>query len=256
MTTVFDVVREICLGLPETEEVLSHGFPNFKVAGKAFATYSLNHHGDGKVALLVSLSRDMQQMLIESAPLHFYVPPYTGNKGWVGIELNKGIKWERVAQLATDAYRKIAPMALAESAQAPSARAPTETMKPEDINPYVSKTNQALLKKLTQICDPLPEVSESTQFGAPCFKAGKKTFCTLHQWRCHTEIQIWVGAERQLALTSFDQRYRIPAYTGHNGWIGFDLSGKPSWKEVEVLLTESYRHFALKRMLKLLESGI
>ncbi|MFT7220681.1 MAG: hypothetical protein ACI8Z1_002300 [Candidatus Azotimanducaceae bacterium] len=176
MTSLFDAVREICLGLPETEEVLSSGLPKFKVAGKAFATYSMNHHGDGKVALLVSLSRDMQQMLIASAPRHFYVQPYIGNKGWAGIELNQGIKWKRVAQLATDAYRKVAPKALAESAQAAGVKAPTEPMKPEDVNPLDSKTNQDLLKKLTRICDPLPEVSKSTQFGAPCFRAGKKTF--------------------------------------------------------------------------------
>jgi len=64
---------------------------------------------------------------------------------------------------------------------------------------------------------------------------------------------VWVGEERQVAFTSFDDRYRIPAYIGHKGWISFDLSGKPSWKEVESLLIESYRHFALKRMLKALD---
>lgn len=185
MITVFDVVREICLGLPETEEVLSHGSPHFKVAGKAFATYSLNHHGDGKVALLVSLSRDMQQMLIESAPRHFYVPPYTGNKGWVGSELNQGIKWERVAQLATDAYRKVAPKALAESAQAPSAeaprvKAPTETMTPEDINPYVSKMNQTLLKSSHTSAIHSPKSPRANNSAHPALRRAKKPFahCT------------------------------------------------------------------------------
>lgn len=250
MSTVADVVREICLGMPETEETLGHGMPNFKVAGKTFATYSVNHHGDGKVALLLNISRDMQKMLVESAPTHFFVPPYSGTKGWVGIELNKGIKWDRVASLACDAYRRVAAPALADAVQPVKVKPPTVKMKPEDIDPYVSKANQALLKKLDGICLKLPEVERGTQFGAPCYKAGKKTFATLHQHDGHTELQIWVGADRQVSLTSLDKRYRIPPYVGHNGWIGFDLSGKPSWKEVNALLIESYRHFALKRMLK------
>ncbi len=254
MSTVYDVVKVVCLGLPETEEVISHGFPNYKVInGKTFATYSVNHHGDGKVALLLNMSRDMQKMLTDSAPKHFYIPPYTGPKGWVGVELNKGLSWDRVAQLTCDAYSRVAPASLANAARPVKVKPPTLKMKPEDIDPYLSKANQQLLKKFQDICLVLPEVTEGTQFGSPCFKAGKKTFCNLHRWEGHTETQAWVGADRQAALTSFDQRYRIPAYIGHNGWISFDLSGKPSWKEVESLVRESYRHFALKRMLNALD---
>jgi len=44
-------VRDVCLWLPEAEEFLSHGSPNFRVRGKTFATYVVNHHGDGRVAL-------------------------------------------------------------------------------------------------------------------------------------------------------------------------------------------------------------
>jgi len=85
MTTTHDVVREICLGLPETQETVSHGFPHYKVRDKGFATYSLNHHGDGKVSLLLNASHETQQMLVESAPKHFFVPPYIGPRGWVGL---------------------------------------------------------------------------------------------------------------------------------------------------------------------------
>jgi hypothetical protein len=36
---IHQAVREVCLWLPEAEEYLSHGSPNFKVRGKTFATY-------------------------------------------------------------------------------------------------------------------------------------------------------------------------------------------------------------------------
>jgi hypothetical protein len=49
--TISDVVREIMASLPETEEFVSHGALTFRVRGKFFASYTINHHGDGRVAL-------------------------------------------------------------------------------------------------------------------------------------------------------------------------------------------------------------
>jgi hypothetical protein len=45
-----EAVRDTCLWLPEAEEIVSHGSPNFRVRGKTFAMYAVNHHGDGRVA--------------------------------------------------------------------------------------------------------------------------------------------------------------------------------------------------------------
>ena len=66
-------------------------------------------------------------------------------------------------------------------------------------------------------------------------------------------LQFWVGAEQQSMLT-MDNRFTIPAYTGHNGWINLDIEDHIDWAEVEALLIDSYKHFALKRMLKEYES--
>lgn len=48
---ISQAVREICLWFPGAEEVLSHGMPDFRVNGKTFASYVVNHHGDGRIAL-------------------------------------------------------------------------------------------------------------------------------------------------------------------------------------------------------------
>ena len=252
MTTVYDVVRKICLGLPETDETVSHGFPSYRVREKGFATYSVNHHGDGKVALLINASLETQHMLVESAPKHFFIPPYIGPRGWVGLELNLGLSWSRISQLAFEAYVRSAPRSLANRCEAVKVKPPTEKMKPEEIDPLKSKKNQAMLRKLREICLSLPETTETRQFGSPAFKAGKKTFCNISHYENKPKLQIWVGAEQQLSLTSFDQRFEIPAYVGHNGWINLDLSNKQNWDEIEELLLISYRHFALKRMLNAL----
>jgi hypothetical protein len=57
----------------------------------------------------------------------------------------------------------------------------------------------------------------------------------------------------QTMLTFEPDRYQIPAYTGHNGWINLNVEDDINWDEVAELTMISYRHFALKRMLKVLE---
>jgi len=69
MTSQLDKVRQAALELPETEERRSHGQPTFFVAGKQFAQFRDNHHGDGKTVVCVRVaSIDEQAMLIEVDP--------------------------------------------------------------------------------------------------------------------------------------------------------------------------------------------
>ena len=90
-------VREVCLWFPEAEEFLSHGSPNFRVRGKTFAAYTVNHHGDGRVALWLNAPRGAQEMHVSAEPRHFFVPPYVGPRGWLGVHLDKGLSWKRIA---------------------------------------------------------------------------------------------------------------------------------------------------------------
>lgn len=251
MTTVFEAVQALCLSMPETTTKSSHGFPIFLVREKQFATYSLNHHGDGKAALLLNASPETQTMLVESAPNIFFKPPYIGPKGWIGVELNKGLKWSRVCDLTHQAYVRTAPDALGRDVKKPGTPAPTVPLTEADIDPLKSSSNQALLKKISKICMALPETVLDQQFGNPAFRAGKKAYCLL----CHGEhgpyLQFWVGRDAQAEY--MDKRFSIPPYVGHNGWLNLDLTVKPNWAEIEALIETSYRHFALKRMLKALD---
>src|SRR5882757_5517184 len=80
-------VRKLCLALPETMEKLSHGEPTFFVKKRVFAMCSINHHNDGHVAVVIPAAIGVQAALIEASPKKFYMPPYVGVRGWVGIEL-------------------------------------------------------------------------------------------------------------------------------------------------------------------------
>jgi len=251
--TITKAVVELCLAFPETEQVESHGSPSFKVAGKTFATFTVNHHGDGRVALNVASPPGAQQLYTEMEPDHYFVPPYVGPKGWLGIELNNGIGWVTVINRVREAWEYLAPAPVSAVLDSvPAVKAPAVAMKPEEINPLLKPRARKVLDKLRALCERYPETTETLQFGNPTWKAGKKTYVTTHHHNDSLCLMFWVGAQRQNLLTH-DPRYRIPVYMGHNGWIELDVQKTVQWAEVENLLDESYRHFALKRMLKALD---
>lgn len=247
-----EAVREVCLWLPEAEEFLSHGSPNFRVRGKTFATYCVNHHGDGRIALWLNAPAGAQALYTQAEPKHFFVPPYVGPRGWLGVHLDKGISWKRVAKLVREAYEKVAPGKLSATiGKTIEIAPPKKTMAPAQYDPLQSKRAQAVLKKLRSLCLALPETSEGAAFGMPIWRAGKKTFVWASGRQDRLTLIFWVGVDAQGLLTA-DERYRIPAYMGHNGWISLDVTEHARWEEIRGLLLSSYRHFALQRMLKAL----
>ena len=60
---------------------------------------------------------DERPALLENAQ-RFYLPPYVGSKGWIGMHLGKGVDWNEVAELVTTSYCMIAPKTLARSVMA------------------------------------------------------------------------------------------------------------------------------------------
>ncbi len=107
-------LRAICLALPETSEKIAWGAPTFRVRDKMFAMFLDNHHGDGRVALWGKATLGVQEILVGAAPERFFVPPYVGHKGWIGVRLEgTAVDWDEVADLMADAYRLAAPKRLA-----------------------------------------------------------------------------------------------------------------------------------------------
>jgi len=115
---VLERIRAICLALPETSERLSHGAPTFFVRGKrAFLMVLTNHHGDGRFAIWCAAPEGVQQLLTDADPEKFFVPPYVGHRGWLGVRLDRGLDWNELAGIAEDAYAEVAPAKLVEAAR-------------------------------------------------------------------------------------------------------------------------------------------
>jgi hypothetical protein len=107
-------IRAVCLALPEVTERPSHGAPTFFIRGKrSFAMVFDDHHGDGRFAIWCAAPDGMQQLLVEGAPERFFVPPYVGHRGWLGVYLDVPQEWDELAELVTDAWRTVAPKRLA-----------------------------------------------------------------------------------------------------------------------------------------------
>jgi hypothetical protein len=101
-------VRRICTALPGTTEKLSHGEPTFFVAKKVYAMFANNHHNDGHIAIWIPAPPGLQATLIKTEPKKFFMPPYVGVRGWVGIELAE-VDDEELAINISEAWRLIAP---------------------------------------------------------------------------------------------------------------------------------------------------
>ena len=115
---VLERLRAVCLGLPETSERLSHGAPTFFVRGKRpFVMVMRNHHGDGRFAIWCAAPIGLQQMLVAADPERFFVPPYVGHRGWLGMRLDRGLDWDELAGIVEDAFAEVAPSKLVEAAR-------------------------------------------------------------------------------------------------------------------------------------------
>ena len=107
-------LRALCLALPQTGERTSHGAQAFDVAGKMFAYFNHNHHGDGVTCVCVKTTgRDEQEMLLEADPDTFSWPAYIGPSGWIAISLaDRVVDWALVAARVETSWRLAAPRRL------------------------------------------------------------------------------------------------------------------------------------------------
>lgn len=111
-TDTLERARRVCMALPEATEQEAWGEPTFRVRRKIFAMYAGNHHGDGRWALWCKAPLGVQEMLVRDAPERFFVPPYVGPKGWIGIVVDR-VDDAELRELVVQSYCLIAPKRLA-----------------------------------------------------------------------------------------------------------------------------------------------
>jgi predicted DNA-binding protein (MmcQ/YjbR family) len=104
-------IRSSCLALPEATErpFGGHTSPAFRVRDKMFAVIS-----EDRSYMTLKAPKGVQGILVNSDSERFFVPPYVGSKGWVGIrlDLKKVPDWDEIAEMICESYCLKAPRRL------------------------------------------------------------------------------------------------------------------------------------------------
>ena len=58
---------------------------------------------------------------MKAQPERYFVPPYVGFRGWIGVRLDRGLDWDDVERVIREAYLAVAPKKLVAALQKPSA---------------------------------------------------------------------------------------------------------------------------------------
>jgi len=105
---------KICLALPEAEASSQTGqHDKFTVRGRTFAYFLNDHQGDGRIAVNCKVAPGGMDVLIRGDPERFYVAPYLGPRGWIGMRLDlPRTDWSLTEELVRDSYRMAAPKRL------------------------------------------------------------------------------------------------------------------------------------------------
>lgn len=97
-------LREICLALPEVQEVKTWGHPTFQAGKKSFAV--LDNY-KGHLCICLKVTPALQQLLLKDP--RFFKTPYSGNQGWVSLIADQPVNWKEVRQLIGESYSLVAP---------------------------------------------------------------------------------------------------------------------------------------------------
>jgi hypothetical protein len=108
-TVIRPKLRQLCMSFPGRRS----GSATVSAWFVPVSGHVRNHHHDDRLAFWCAAPDGAQHVLVSAAPERFYVPPYVGHRGWLGVWLDVPVDWDEIAFLVADAYRAVAPKRLA-----------------------------------------------------------------------------------------------------------------------------------------------
>lgn len=118
-----------------------------------------------------------------------------------------------------------------------------------------ARSRERVLARIRAICLALPETSERLSHGAPTFFVrGKRAFAmVLTNHHGDGRFAIWCAAGdglQQLLVEADPERFFVPPYVGHRGWVGFRLDRELDADELAGILEDAYVEVAPKALAK------
>jgi hypothetical protein len=115
------------------------------------------------------------------------------------------------------------------------------------------------LKRVRAICLALPETNERPSHGSPAFFVRDRKTLAMFLDNHHGDgrLAIWCpappGVQGELVRQEPD-RFFVPAYVGHRGWLGVRLDVDVEWDEVADIVEDAYRLVAPKKLVAQLDA--
>lgn len=95
-----------------------------------------------------------------------------------------------------------------------------------------------LLERIRELCLSLPGTEETSSWGHPNFRAGKRTFVTFEEFEGATSVAFRLPAadiERHEKASGF----HLTPY-GRGAWLSLTLTPRSKWSQVKDLVLSSY----------------
>jgi predicted DNA-binding protein (MmcQ/YjbR family) len=102
-------LRVICLALPGAHEETMRRGPSYRVNDKIFA---VERPWNDWVGLWCKVPAGTREIILLANPSRFFIPPYFGAKGWIGVGLDEAADWREVESFVHRSYRLVAPARL------------------------------------------------------------------------------------------------------------------------------------------------
>lgn len=111
-----------------------------------------------------------------------------------------------------------------------------------------------LLNRLRSLCLSLPETTESSSWGHPNFRAGKRIFVTYEWIKKRPSIAFRLHPS-EVARYAATPGFFLTPY-GRGQWVSLEADRRANWRLARTLILKSYRLVALKRMTQALDGGV
>jgi predicted DNA-binding protein (MmcQ/YjbR family) len=108
-------------------------------------------------------------------------------------------------------------------------------------------TADTALARVRAICLGYPQTTETSAWGHPNFRAGKKTFVTFESIGGRPSIAFRLEPDQVRELCGM--RAFFPTPYGRGMWVSMRADGRLNWRLVQRLIDDSYRQVATPRML-------
>jgi hypothetical protein len=110
-------------------------------------------------------------------------------------------------------------------------------------------SRERVLDRIRGLCLALPETSERPSHGAPTFFVrGKRAFLmVLTDHHGDGRFAIWCAAApgmQSMLVEADPERFFVPPYVGHRGWLGFRLDRPFDWDELAGIVEDAYAEVA------------